>query len=199
MSYKSDTIFRQLALRYTEYEGHGYLRELAAERAAGSNLILRGSGSYRSIKAKINAPRIKVYQRIGAIAASFVAVLLIATVLFVILSDINSPSEFQAIPLNFSLPAGFSASEPEVDRTITTYYLQHTDGDSVVIMLERDAPLVTDGLTRLTVQGYGTVWVRSTADYKLMTFKHEGILYTLTCRHDMETLVRIYKSVYSGG
>ena len=58
---------------------------------------------------------------------------------------------------------------------------------------ESSAPLQTAGLAKIDLggpdglQAYGT----QTDSYSLLTFQRGGVLYTLTCRHDINTLMRL--------
>ena len=186
---KSDSVFRDLARRYSEY--NGYLLSSEASAATAEAPSLRGAGSLTHVRRRIER---KKNARTTKAVSLMAALLIIAIVLPALL--VLQPWAYKEIPLDFTLPPQFTIVETVVDRNITSYKIEDTrGGDDVVITLEKTkADLDTDGFTLIIVDGRG-VYVKDYADYKLLIFKRNNVIYTLSCRHDINTLIMIYKNV----
>lgn len=103
--------------------------------------------------------------------------------------------EYEVIPLSFALPANLSVIGVEQDNAQSVYFLSDQLQDDVVMTLEySEQGPVTDGLLEIEIDGVST-WGTATADYSLLTFESGGILYKLTCRHDINTLVDLGRSI----
>ena len=76
----------------------------------------------------------------------------------------------------------------------TIYYLKDQQEDDVIMTLEKGALPDVSALTRYSVDGYAA-YGRETADYQLLLFQKDGILYTLTCRYRMDTLLQLAKNI----
>jgi hypothetical protein len=74
---------------------------------------------------------------------------------------------------------------------MSIYYIDDLYRDDVVVTLEMTSRSPdTTGLVKVNLGGsvaYGT----QTDGYSLLTFRLDDILYTLTCRHDINTLIRL--------
>lgn len=108
--------------------------------------------------------------------------------------DSPAPSmEAEVIPLSFPLPEQFAVTDVKQDRGQSIYYLEDQALDNVVMTLElagEESSTRTEGLTKLSLGG-GTAYASTGQDYSLLTFVDNGILYTLTCKHDINTLTRL--------
>jgi len=110
----------------------------------------------------------------------------------------SSPVEpYEILPLSFTIPDRFSVMSVEQDVNKTVYRLNDNKLDDVVITLERSGDLSRyDTLTELTIRG-NSAFGSSGNGYNLLTFKDEGsdILYVLTCKYDINTLVLMGNSI----
>ena len=105
-----------------------------------------------------------------------------------------SESEFEGyaiIPLSAPLPRGFTQIGFDTDRGKSIYYIEDANLDNVVITLEyADSPQDTSGLVEIHI-GSSVVYGRQTDAFSLLTFSSDDVLYTLTSRHDINTLLHI--------
>lgn len=103
----------------------------------------------------------------------------------------------QILPLSFSLPAQFTVSKVEQDYEKTVYYLEDENRDPVVMTLELSGDRSAfEQLTPVTLAGTGReAYAHSGQGYQMLCFEEQGILYTLTCRHDINTLVSFTESI----
>ena len=99
--------------------------------------------------------------------------------------------DFEVIPLSASLPHGFNQIGFEQDYGKSIYFIEDQHLDNVVIILERpDALPDTSDLVEIDLGGliaFGT----QTDAYSLLTFSLDDVLYTLTSKHDINTLIRL--------
>ena len=101
------------------------------------------------------------------------------------------PPAYKIIPLTASLPDGFTKTGFEQDYEKSIYYIKDAFLDDVVITLEKaPAKLDTAGLVAIDLGGQ-TAYGKQTDSYGLLTFKRDDVLYTLTCRYDINTLVAL--------
>lgn len=106
-----------------------------------------------------------------------------------------APAEAQPLPLTFALPGQFSVAGVELDQGKTVYTLDNSQLDPVVMTLEQNADTAfLETLTPLTLEGR-QVYGLSEDRYQLLAFEQEGILYTLTCQHDLNTLAELGRSI----
>lgn len=106
-------------------------------------------------------------------------------------STAQDVEEYEIIPLGFELPENFTVETVEQDVGKTIYYLQDMRLDDTVLTLERsDGFIVPDGLKEYEINGqtaYGTYQ----PDYSFLTFEKDGIVYEMTCEHDLNTLLEL--------
>lgn len=108
---------------------------------------------------------------------------------------VSEKPQYEAIPLQFTLPNNFSVSAVEQDIEKTIYYLADAYQDPVIMTLKnQDTGLETAGLQRLFI-GNAAVYGYSCADYHLLTFEKDGLVYEMTCRYDMNTLVKLGEGI----
>ncbi len=105
--------------------------------------------------------------------------------------EVMPDSSAKLIPLNAALPRGFEIEKQELDRGKSIYYLSNKEADDVVVTLEEDSgDDWYKSLKQIDLDGtpaYG----KSGPDYKMLVVEKGGILYTLTCVHDFNTLVAV--------
>lgn len=95
------------------------------------------------------------------------------------------------IPLSFALPDNLSIIAIEQDNERSIYYLSDVLQDDVVLTLEEtDREPETEGLASITINDSVAYGVAG-PDYSLLTFQKDGILYEMTCEHDLATLVNL--------
>lgn len=92
------------------------------------------------------------------------------------------------IPLSFALPPNLMVASVEEDNGKSIYYLQNTQADDVVLTLEYADEYDFAGLDTAQING-STVYYKYRSDYSLVTFEKEGVLYEMTCKHDVATLM----------
>ena len=103
-------------------------------------------------------------------------------------SGSNETDEIILIPLASNLPSQYRITDSRQDLGQSIYYISSTDSDDIVVTLEYDIgedwfksfhPIDIDGM-----EGY----YRNKNDYKILVVIKDGILYTLTCRYEMESV-----------
>ena len=118
-------------------------------------------------------------------------------------SPVESPTTppkaptYEILPLSFKIPAQFQMASVEQDGEKTIYCLDDSMLDDVIITLERSGDISRyDTLTELPIGGY-SAFGSSGNGYNLMAFIDEDsdILYVLTCKYDINTLVLLGESI----
>ena len=64
----------------------------------------------------------------------------------------------------------------------------------MVMTLEKTNFEPGEGLTAIRING-SAAYTRATADYQLLTFRKDGVLYTLTCRYELDTLLNLGEQI----
>jgi hypothetical protein len=98
---------------------------------------------------------------------------------------------FEIIPLSATLPEGFTQAGFKQDREKSIYYIEDARMDNVVLVLEESGDLPTAGLVSIALGGDTPAYGTQGDGYGLLTFIKDGVLYTMTCRHDVNTLLRL--------
>ena len=102
-----------------------------------------------------------------------------------------APQEYAVIPLSAPLPRGFTQTGFDQDYEKSIYYIEDVNLDNIVIMLEpANTPPDTSRLVEINLDGT-VVFGKQTDAYSLLTFSNNDVLYTLTSRHDINTLLRL--------
>jgi len=98
--------------------------------------------------------------------------------------------------LNFNLPAQYMVAEAKLDQGETIYHLKSNRLEDVVMTIKK--PQDQDGW----MQGLDEVYIdnklvpaRINTDYKLLIFENHGLLYTISCREDLSSLIPLYHSI----
>ena len=210
----NDELFREIADKYTEKYGaalHDELSKLELDPAAAPPTIKLESRIHKRIAAEKRKPFI----RGGAVLAACLAIVLLLPYMLNLsklspsTSNDTAPMEstvpeapvqdmapkpkpeFAVIPLAASLPDGFYQSGFEQDREKSIYYIEDAFMDNVVLTLEQSRALPdTGGLVEIALGdtiAYGT----QTDGYSLLTFQRGAVVYEMTCRYDINTLIEL--------
>lgn len=196
-----DVCFRQLAQRYVEMEGAALREELSRGEGA------RAPGLDEKVRRGVHSHR---WARVGAGIAAAAAgiVLVLAVPNFLRHSGATPPPDTSyadgtagegdtPIAFTASLPANLSISDTRQDRGQTIYYLKDTRGDDVVMALERAELPDTQGMQVRRINGTA-VYTEETADYAVLIFRRGGVVYTLTCRYELNTLLNAAEKILQG-
>ena len=190
----ADRLFRELAGRYAELEGHALRQELGSrvtpvfppELDRRIRRSTRG-GSVRRLSLGLSCA-----------AACLLAVLALPGV-FQKPGPV-SPASIPAVSadtprLPFALPARLVLMSAEQDEAKTICYLKDSLADDVILVMEpAEGPPEGDGLAERSLGGQ-TVYTRQTPDYQLLLLQKDGIGYTLTCRYELDHLLAIGKEI----
>jgi len=207
---EADMFFRQIAGQYVEQYGQSLKQELAELKKSASPSVTPGLD--RRVKRGIRAPdRKRNIRIIGALAACLALVLLIPRL--ALLSEPRSTSSeapmeqseaiteegqsavMEIIPLSFALPDNLSVENVKLDQGKSVYFLNNTQLDDVVMTLEMTPGYIAhEGLVEIKIS-QSTVYGVSGPDYNLLTFQKEGVAYVLTCKHDINTLIALSRSI----
>ena len=104
---------------------------------------------------------------------------------------------YEVLPLSFDLPRQFSMASVEQDVEKTIYHLDDNNLDDVVITMERNGDISRfETLTELPISGHNA-FGSSGNGYNLLAFRDDNsdILYVLTCKYDINTLVLLGESI----
>lgn len=201
-----DDFLKKIASQYVEQYGEQLERELEMlDQSSSENAT--PEFDVRIAREQKARKRRKTWRIWGAATAACLALLLIIPRAIRVTDKSNDAPTFAAeeaandpqLPIAFTMSKNFTVSSVEQDRDQTVYYLANTRLDDVVMIMEREASAteyVYDDLLELEINGK-TVLGRHRADYSILTFDHEGIRYTLTCRHDFRTLTELGESILS--
>ena len=108
-----------------------------------------------------------------------------------------SSEVYEVLPLSFQIPDRFTVDSVDQDFGKTIYHLRDDNLDDVVITLERSGDISKyNDLLEIPV-GAGYAFASGGNGYNLLAIMDDGsdILYTLTCRHDINTLVLLGSSI----
>jgi len=183
--------FTRMAETYAEAEGRAILLEGAALQGAPASprMDARVAHALRRQKARTT------WRVMGSLAAAAATVLLV----FAGLRLVPMTTRQAATPqLAMVLPVRFTVTRQEEDRGARVYHLADAQHDNAVMTLEYgDAPHTTQDMQESRYKDTA-VYSISRREFKLMTFAHEGVVYTLTCRNDMDTLRVLAEKVLDG-
>jgi len=104
---------------------------------------------------------------------------------------------YEILPLTFNIPDQFIVSSVEQDVEKTVYHLKDSKLDDVVMTLERSGDVSPyDTLSVLPIGGH-SAFGSSGNGYSLLAFREEesGVLFVLTCKHDINTLLVLSKEI----
>ncbi len=193
----AETLFRELAGRYAEEEGRLLRQELDAMGDRQPFTPALDRKIHRLIRGR-NAGRVLL-----GLASAAACLLMLLTVPPLLKNDRSpgaasgAPSQEEPgelIPLAFSLPENLSVARTKQDNGQSIYYLSDLYEDNVVMTLEKADFEPGERLTELWVNG-SAAYARATPDYQLLTFRKDGVVYTLTCRYELDTLLSLGKQI----
>lgn len=193
----AEPLFRELAVRYAETEGRLLRQELDAANSLPYYTPALDRKIHRLARGR-NSGRILL--GVASAAACLLAVLTVPSLLRNSGASDTPPGTSHAgetpalIPLSFSLPENLSVADTELDNGQSVYYLSDSYEDNVVMTLEKTDFEPGEGLTAIRVNG-SAAYTRETADYQLLTFRKDGVLYTLTCRYELNTLLNLGEQI----
>lgn len=209
-SNRNDKLFQTLANQYVERYGMA-LRDEMEQLESGKVRYTMTPATDQKIRNAGKSKRNRYINIIVALAACITILLVVPRVVRWGASDgsdssgpVEPPSTSDSdgltatelLPLNVDLPDNFSIEDAKLDRGKTIYYLADKMQDDVVVTMEE-----TDGedwyksLREIDLDG-GTGYAESSENYQMLVFEQGGILYTLTCEHDLNTLVDLGKAFF---
>jgi hypothetical protein len=200
-----DTFLKKLAQSYAETEGQKLQEELkSAPLYSTPRMDSR-------IRQRIKAEQGRSFsRRFGVLAAACLACLacLVAGLALpsLLRSGITDPppglsspgdttGDLTLMPLSFTLPDNLTNAGSSTDQGQSIYYLRDVHQDDVVLVMEKSGQQpAADGLTPVKINGQ-QAYAKATGDYSYLTFSRDGILYTMTCRHDVNTLISLGEKI----
>lgn len=211
---RQEQLFAALASRYAEEYGRELLQELDAlnqsnTRQTSPQLALR-------VQRAIRARKRQSILRYGGVAAAACILLTILATGVLELPFVQTtppapapaesapadptPAEpappeqtYAVIPMGFSPGEQFAVTGFEQDISRSIYYLENTYRDDVVLTLEyleHAGAQDYTGLDRIPI-GSETVYGTYRAAYSMITFEKEDVVYTMTCKYDINTLIEL--------
>ena len=112
-------------------------------------------------------------------------------------SSTAPPPAYEILALTFDLPPRFTVASLDQDFAKTVYLLSDRLLDDVTLTMERAGDLTQfSDLAPLSIDGH-SAYGSSGDGYSLLAFMDEDsdILYVLTCKHDINTLLHLAKSI----
>lgn len=183
----NDKIYKALAERYADAYGAALQQERRQLEQQNIDAVTpRLDARVRQMTGR--APRRRRWL-MPVLAAAACLVLLLA-VPSLLRNQAQQP--LQPLALTFMLPDNFTVASIDYDDGQTVYKLDDMLQDDVVLTLQHDegAPADYDGMLQIPIGGV-TTYARSTNDYHLLLFSYGDVLYTLSCRYDINTLVAL--------
>jgi len=205
---KSEDIYGQIAKEYVDYTGEKLRLESQTlpphSEAALNRLDTRVAGRMRTLKNR------RFIRLAGGLAAACLLLVIAIPIMYQLKnpgdinsSDLSSESteaespSVKLIPLSFTLPDNLTVTDSKVDNGASIYYLSDSFADDVVLRMEYsdNAEMVFDSLKPIKIEGNEAYGI-STDSYKMLSFVHDEILYTLTCKYDINTLIAVSKHIF---
>ncbi|MCL2057750.1 MAG: von Willebrand factor type A domain-containing protein [Oscillospiraceae bacterium] len=105
-------------------------------------------------------------------------------------SEGDVEDEVGIIPLDFPIRSGYSIVSVIQDAGRTVYFIANEKQDNIVLTVRRGS-LPADIAAPLTGIGIGgaDVYLAYNEDYSLLLFERDNLVYELTCRYDVNTLM----------
>jgi len=202
--------YKRIADEYLQEYGAQLRRELE-EIEQRQNTPAVSSLDHRVLRRTGAIKRIQYTKYTGLIAACLVVALLTPLIFRLYVSQpdtvgpgMQSPAPtiprsetYEILPLSFDIPSQFNMASVKQDAEKTIYHLNDDMLDDVVIMLEQSGDISRyNTLTELSISGHN-VFGSSSDGYNLLAFIDEDsdILYVLTCKYDINTLVLLGRSI----
>ncbi|MGL6201587.1 MAG: hypothetical protein ACRC3H_21940 [Lachnospiraceae bacterium] len=203
---KTENIYERIAKEYMDYNGEMLQRESQSLPPFPDETVNRLDNRVAS---QIRALKIRRFTRLAGLAAACLLLVLAVPLVYLLQNTGNmrsadsssesaaAESSVELIPLSFSLPDNFTVSDSKTDNGVSVYYLADTHADDVVLQLEYTdtATPVFDSLKPVTIAG-NEAYGYAAGSFKMVSFIHGDILYTLTCKYDINTLISISENIF---
>lgn len=213
---EQEKVFGELARRYTKAYGESLMIENRELRSQKVNL----SKADRAVKRLMLQSRRRIFYLIGGLAAACMVLVVVRPVKNGLeetrtqiiaeetQSDFRPPNQpgqsgqtsGELIPLAFSLPENLAVKETMVDQGQSVYLLADRLQDDVVLIMEKlDSQVEAADTTELMVveiNGH-QVYIRSDAAYKQLICYQEDLIYRMSCRYDINTLLPVAEKIFS--
>ena len=184
----NEKLFEHIARQYVDYEGSIIKQELLNDQSPPPPTARVDYLVKKSLRGKK-----RMFTALALTAAA--AIVMIFALTRFIPQNNFTPADTGIIPLNFTLPENMSVVKSELDRTRSVYTLEDKEGDNVVMTLERSADGAQTGdMTPMEINNT-RVYFKSDSNYNLLRFKSGGIIYELSCRYDINTIIGISKNI----
>lgn len=213
---EQDKAFGELARRYTKAYGESLMAENRELRSRKVNL----PKADQAVKCLLIQSRRRMFYLIGGLAAACLVLVAVWPVknglekigTQMIAEETQSSSGPQnqpglsgqtsgeLIPLAFSLPENLTVKESLVDQGQSVYLLADRLQDDVVLIVERlDSQAEaadTNEMIVVEINGH-QVYVRGDAAYQQLICYQGDLVYGLTCRYDINTLLPVAEKIFS--
>lgn len=215
-----DKLYENIANLYVEEEGKRILDELNELSAQGESYASELFDA--RVKERIAAKKRARITRVTALLSAACIVLVIAPTLIRALSKKgiaetpdhssapgeNAASEeaapppdigmgYEVLRLSANLGSNFSIESYEQDISKTIYYIGDAYSDDVVLTLEKTGhakAIETVELSKIIINGHETYGYYG-PDYSIVTFETDGIVYSMTCKYDINTLISLSEAI----
>ncbi|MDR0951832.1 MAG: DUF4367 domain-containing protein [Oscillospiraceae bacterium] len=189
---KKEEFLRRAANEYVELQGEALRQE--ADRL-NREAVYPTAGLERRVFNAVRPRKRRWLASLAAVAACLALVFLGGRTLFgdggsAPSPTAQTPDDTGIIALSFQVPTGFTQTGMEQDQGKSIYYFDDRLGDNVVLTLEKPTTLIdASSFTELNIND-ADAYAASKEGYQIMTFEKDEVLYTLTCRYDVNTLLR---------
>lgn len=211
MDKNRDSVFKEMARIYVENLGEELQREyedvhIELDTAVLDKKVCEGVSR---VKKRAKRSAIQKYVKIGIpLAASVLLVFAITRWDYTRIasdqptmersdtSQDNESVQGEFIPISYPLPSNLSVVNQELDNGMTVYQLEDTYNDDVVMQLAYVESIDYDveGMQEIIVNGE-SVYAVLENEYQKITFEKDGIVYILTCKYDINTLLPICENI----
>jgi len=213
---EQDKVFGELARRYTKAYGESLMTE--NQELPSQQVDLPKAD--QAVKRLMRQSRRRIFYLIGGLAAAC----LVITVVLPVKNGLeetspriiaeenqsdagphNQPGQAgqtggELILLAFSLPENLTVKESMVDQGKSVYLLADRLRDNVVLTMEKlEAPAEaadTAEMTIVEINGH-QVYIRSDAAYQQLICYQGDLVYRMTCRYDVNTLLPVAEKIFS--
>jgi hypothetical protein len=201
-----DMIFREIADIYEKRYGSELITEaekLNEQGASESEMRLK-QRLFEQIRAQEAKRKRRIYMSVIVAAAACIILFISVpnmldygseSAVSAPVASLGDPVSYEVIPLSADLPYGFVQAGFEQDREKSVYYIEDIYSDDVVLTIEESEETIDDSRLTYVSLGDTDAYGTTTGSYSLLTFKRDSVLYTMTCRYDINTLVRLGKGL----
>lgn len=198
MKNDDDRILRKMASLYVDIEG----KKLKAETKDLDTLQYDFTNLDKKVKKIPVGHGLKRYYPLAIVAAMLLLVVYPVYTKFAtqdptpnLSASHEGLNEQDIIALAFELPETMEVSKVEQDKGQTIYYIADNNLDHVVLTAEKGDDVVLSGFLHRTQMNGTSVYYKDLTDYKIVEVNKDGILYTLTCKYDINTLMAITEKI----